>query len=227
MESKQIANGILRAIAVTLGVGLLLMFLYAIRSVLLHILIGAAISLMGRPLILFMTQKFKFKNNLAVVITLIFFILILVGIITLFVPLLLEQVYAIAKIDVNKIKDHLQRIALEFSVYFDLESVSLTEILTTTEVTKFLSFSWIPSFLNSVFGSLGNFLISLFSVLFITFFALKDSNLLEKSLLVFAKHEDENKFMNAFNKIKALLSRYFLGLLIPVSYTHLPSPRDA
>ena len=54
-------------------------------------------------------------------------------------------------------------------------------------------------------------------MLFIAFFFLKDSFLLERSLLVFATKGEENRFMSMFNKIKELLSRYFVGLLLQIT----------
>ncbi len=216
MDSKAISNGILKALSIIFGVVLLLYFLYEIRSVLLYIILGAGISLMGRPLMLFLTNKLKMRNSFAVIICLVIFLLILTGIITLFVPIVLEQIQILGQIDIKKIGVELTRIGEEFSAYFHIEKFSLIDVLKKTDISKYLSLNWIPDLLNGILSGFGGFMIGLFSVIFIAFFALKDSKLLENSLLVFAKNENENKFMNAFNKIKELLSRYFLGLLLQV-----------
>jgi len=216
MDSKAISNGILRAISIIFGVALLLYFLYEIRSVLLYIILGAGISLMGRPLMLFLTNRLKMRISFAVIICLIIFLLILTGIITLFVPIIIEQVHILSQVDLQKIGVELTRIINEFSAFFHLEKFNLNDVLKKTDVSKYLSLNWIPNLLNGVLSGFGGFMIGLFSVIFIAFFALKDSKLLENSLLVFAKNENENKFMNAFSKIKELLSRYFLGLLLQV-----------
>ena len=211
MDSKAISNGILRAISIIFGVALLLYFLYEIRSVLLYIILGAGISLMGRPLMLFLTNRLKMRISFAVIICLIIFLLILTGIITLFVPIIIEQVHILSQVDLQKIGVELTRIINEFSAFFHLEKFNLNDVLKKTDVSKYLSLNWIPNLLNGILSGFGGFMIGLFSVIFIAFFALKDSKLLENSLLVFAKNENENKFMNAFSKIKELLSRYFLG----------------
>ena len=49
MNSKIIANGILRALAIIVGVALLVYFLYKIQSVIVYIAIAAVISLIGLP----------------------------------------------------------------------------------------------------------------------------------------------------------------------------------
>ena len=49
MDSKTITNGILKALGVIIGIGLLLFFLYKIQAVIVYIAIAAVVSLIGRP----------------------------------------------------------------------------------------------------------------------------------------------------------------------------------
>jgi len=216
MNSRAISNGILRAISIILGVVLLLYFLFLIRSVLLYILLGAIISLIGRPLMFFFTSKLKLKTGLAVGICLIIFLLFFMLVIALFLPILAEQYQNISEINLKKLEVDIDRLINEFTVYFNIERLYVRDLLNQVDFIKYLDVKRLPEFLGGIFGSLGNFMIGIFSVVFIAFFALKDSRLLEKSLLVFAKKQDENKFTNAFSKIKELLSRYFVGLLVQV-----------
>ncbi len=216
MNSKTIAYGILRAVAIIVGTLGLLWFLYKIQSVLIYIAFAAVISLMGRPLVSFLKRKLKFKNTLAVVFTLFITISLFLSIFTLFVPIVVEQGQLIGEIDVNSIGDDLDRLNQEVSDYFNIEKLSLIELVKKTDLMQFFDLKAVPNMINSFLSGFGSVLIGLFSVLFISFFLLKDSLLLENSLLVFAKKEDENKFMGAFTKIKDLLSRYFVGLLLQV-----------
>ena len=71
MTSKDITKGILRAIAYTLGVSLLLLFIFKIQAIILYIIIAAVISLIGLPIVTFLKNKFKFNNTIAVVVTMI------------------------------------------------------------------------------------------------------------------------------------------------------------
>ena len=214
--SKAISNGILRAVSIILGVILLLYFLYLVRSVLLYILIGAVISLVGRPLMLFLTNKLKMRSSLAVGVCLFVFLLFFAGTIGLFVPVLAEQYQNVSEIDISKLEQDVDRLIGEFTEYFKIEKLNVRDLVNQIDFIKYIDGKRIPEVLGSVFGGFGSFMIGLFSVIFIAFFTLKDSKLLEKSLLAFAKTEDENKFLNAFTKIKQLLSRYFVGLLFQV-----------
>ncbi len=216
MNSKTIAYGILRAVAVLIGIILLLWFLYKIQSVLVYIAFASVISLMGRPLVLFLKRKLKFNNTLAVVATLFIVIGLFLSIFTLFVPIISEQGQLIGEININQLSDDLDRLNQEVSNYFKVKKLNLVELIKQTDLMQFFDLKTIPNMINSFLSGFGAVLIGLFSVLFISFFLLKDSQLLENSLLIFAKKEDENRFMTAFNKIKDLLSRYFVGLLLQI-----------
>ena len=105
MNSKIIANGILRAIAIILGILLLLYFLFKIQSVIVYIAIAAVISLVGRPIVLFLRRKLKFNNTIAVVITMVLFLGLLTGIIWMFIPLIVEQGQNLSLLDIDSLQN--------------------------------------------------------------------------------------------------------------------------
>ncbi|WP_378175325.1 AI-2E family transporter [Aquimarina sp. SS2-1] len=216
MNSKTIAYGILRAIAVIVGIVALLWFLYKIQSILLYITFAAVISLMGRPLVLFLKRRLRFNNTLAVVFALFITIGLFLSLFLLFVPIITEQGQLIGNIDINEVGDDLDRLNQEISDYFNVEKLNFVELIKQTDLREFLDLKTIPNAINAFLSGFGAVMVGVFSVLFISFFLLKDSRLLVNSMLVFAKKEDETRFMRAFNKIKDLLSRYFVGLLLQV-----------
>src|SRR5690606_38752256 len=59
-----------------------------------------------------------------------------------------------------------------------------------------------------------NFSVGFFSVLFISFFFLKDSKLLQRGLMTFVPQTKEGKLAKTIDKINDMLSRYFSGLLL-------------
>ena len=91
MKSNVITNGILKALAILAGFLLLIFFLYKIQSVIIYIAIAAVISLIGRPIIGFLKQKLKLPNTLAVVTTMVLFLGIFSGLISMFIPLIIKQ----------------------------------------------------------------------------------------------------------------------------------------
>ena len=217
MNSKTIAFGVLRAVGIIVGIIGVLWVLFTIRSVLAYILFAAVISLMGRRLVLFLKRKLKLGNTFAVLLTLIMTIALFLGVFSLFIPIIIKQSQYISAIDVNDLHLEMERLNVEISDYLNVERLSLLEVLKRTDIMTYFDFKAIPNLINGFLNGFGSLLIGLFSVLFIAFFFLKDSFLLERSLLVFATKGDESKFMGMFNKIKELLSRYFVGLLLQIT----------
>ena len=54
-------------------------------------------------------------------------------------------------------------------------------------------------------------------MMFISFFLLKDSRILENTILLLVNDKNQEKLEKSLEKIKNLLSRYFLGLLLQIS----------
>ena len=216
MNSNTITNGILKAIAILAGIAVLFIFLYKIRSVLGYIAIAGVISLIGRPIVLFLRRKLKFKKTLAAIITIVFIILIIVGIISLLVPLLVKQGHNLSLLDIEALQANVKSLYNEVLDYFSLKGIHLEQSLKNSDVVSWLDFKAIPNFLNSLVGFIGNFGIGLFSVIFIAFFFLKDSRLFEESIMTLVPDEKEIRLKKSIIKIKDLLSRYFLGLLFQI-----------
>ncbi|UZO82691.1 AI-2E family transporter [Aquimarina sp. ERC-38] len=217
MRSKTIANGIVRAVFILAFTCLFFVFLYTIQSILIYILIAIIISLIGRPLVIFFRKYLKLNTGIAVIITLLLISAIFSGIFLLFIPILSEQGQLLSEVNLIDLNTNLNKLNSQISEYFHIEEVNLVDIIKESNISNFLNLKSLPTAVNSLFSGFGSLLIGLFSVLFIAFFLLKDSKLLEKSLLVFAKKkEHETKFRHALETIKELLSRYFLGLLLQV-----------
>jgi predicted PurR-regulated permease PerM len=216
MNAKTIANGILRAIAIIAGIVLLGYFLYKIQPVLVYLAIAVVISLIGRPVVLFLRRKLKFKNMIAVVVTMFLMIGVIVGLISMFIPLIIQQGQNLSLLNVNEMQDNLLNLYKQAVDYFAINHIDIEESFKNLDIMSWLNLSAIPNFLNSLMGAIGNFGVGLFSVIFISFFFLKDSKLFENSLMVFIADEKEAKLKKSINKIKDLLSRYFIGLLIQI-----------
>tara|TARA_R110002167_G_scaffold187802_2_gene389147 strand:- start:1341 stop:2429 length:1089 start_codon:yes stop_codon:yes gene_type:complete len=216
MTSKTISQGILRAIGIVLGIALLLYFLYVIRSVLAYLTIAAVISLIGRPIVLFLRKRLKFNNTVAVIFTMILLFGVLVGIIALFIPLLVQQGQNLSLLNIDALQGNVEYLYREVTGYFGLSAQEIEEGIKNSKIFANLNFGYIPQFLNSLVGLLGTLSIGLFSVLFIAFFFLKDSKLFEDALLVLVPDNKENRMKKSISTINDLLSRYFIGLMVQI-----------
>ncbi|WP_420322265.1 AI-2E family transporter [Flagellimonas sp.] len=218
MNSKIIANGILRAVAIITAVVLLGYFLFKIQSVLAYLAIAAVIALLGRPIVLFLRRKLKFPNTLAVIVTMVFMLAIFMGILSLFIPLISEQSKNLSLLDIEALKADVNTLYLQILEYFGASTDRVNDLIQDTHLEKNvlegLDLGFIPNVLNSFVNTLSNFSIGLFSVLFISFFFLKDSKLFQNGMLVFVPDNKESNLVKSVDKINGLLSRYFAGILL-------------
>ena len=215
--AKAITLGILRALAVMIGVILLLWFLFEIQALILYIGLALVLSLIGRPVVLFLRRRLRLGNTFASIITLLLMIGTFSLLLSIFVPIIIEQGKHISQIDFDQVKSDLNELNVQASDYLGVDHFQLVEAVKRTTYVQNLDIEIIPSFIDIFFGNIASTIIGIFSVLFISFFLLKDEYLIARTVLAFAKSGDEDKFKRILIKIKELLSRYFIGLLLQIS----------
>jgi len=217
VTSRTIANGILRALGITVACCLLLLFLYKIQTVILYLFIALIVSMIASPIINFLERKCKFRHTLAVVTTLVFFILLLVGFIMMFVPLIISQSDNLSLLDTVQLEKDVTNMINQINTYLSGYNINTQKLIKEANLTSKLDFNFIPNFVNSLIGILSGFGIGLASVIFITFFFLKDRNMFVKAAKKILPDAHEEKILNSFHKINHLLSRYFIGLIIQMT----------
>ncbi|WP_457618797.1 AI-2E family transporter [Lutibacter sp.] len=215
MDSKTITNGILKAVAIIIGISLLLYFLFSVQSILVYIAISAVISLIARPIIRFLKRKLKLPNTVAVITTMLLFLGLLTGLISMFIPLIIKQGQNLSLLNIDQLQSNIQNILNQLNDYFLLHNIDILNELKNADLFKNLTV--IPNLLNSVIGMVGNLSIGLFSVLFISFFFMKDTHLLENSIYTMVSDKSESKLKKSITSIKNLLSRYFVGLVFQIT----------
>lgn len=215
MNTKIISNGILRALCIVIGIACFLFFLYKIQSVIIYVIIAGILSLITRPITLFLRRRLKFPNTLSVVTTMLFMLTLVAGLIGMFIPLITEQGENLSLLQVEGLQQNIQRIFSQINVYFSSKGI---DVLSELKNIDFLSqFREIPNFLNAIVGTVGSFSVGLFSVLFISFFLMKDRKILKKGLLLFIPKKTKARFTTSLETINNLLSRYFIGLIFQIS----------
>ncbi|WP_338410448.1 AI-2E family transporter [uncultured Flavobacterium sp.] len=214
MTSKILANGILRAVGILVLIGLTLFVLYKISTVLVYLIVSVILILIASPLVNFLKTKLKFKNTAAVVATLSIFILLIAGFVLLFTPLIIDQVDKLSLLDINSLKNNYTLVSNQLSDYLAQYNISYTNIFNSSTLLNGIDFKIIPSVINGLINVLGNFSIGFVSVLFITFFILKEKELYFESFKVLLPASKKEKIIISIKKSRALLSRYFLGLML-------------
>lgn len=119
-----------------------------------------------------------------------------------------ENITLLIKIDGTELNKEAKTEEEERSTFFEQAKTNLYE---------FLNPSVIPQLFKSVVGTLGNFLIGLMSVLFISFFFLKEQGLFNTILTGIVPDKHEKKVFQAINESSTMLIRYFIGVLVQVT----------
>src|SRR5690606_23346934 len=150
MQTKTIANGILRAVAILVGVSLLAYFLFQIRSVLAYLIIAAVVALLGRPLVRFLRGRLRFPNTLAVVVSMGLMISLFLGILALFIPLITEQGKNLSLLDLENLKRDINTLYSQIMAYLGANDTGVVneifkEAHIEDSVFKNLDFGFIPN----------------------------------------------------------------------------------
>jgi predicted PurR-regulated permease PerM len=214
ISSKIIAYGILKAIGVLVLITISLYFLYLIQSVLIYLLVAFILTLIGNPILNFFKRKLKFNHVLATVATLTVFVSIIVGFIMLFVPLLLSQSENLSLLNTTEIEKDVLKLIEQITQFLTSHNIDSKKIFKEINLTSKINFSFISDFFNAFIGTISSFSIGLASVLFITFFFLKDRLMFIACAKKLIPDSHEDQILNSFEKINHLLSRYFIGLLL-------------
>lgn len=215
MTAKTLSNGLLRTLAIIVGVLGLIWFFVQIQTIIVYIVVSAVLSLISRPLVTFLTRKLKLKDTIAAIISMLVYILFIVIIINAFAPLISKQSQNIALLNSDAFKDNVERMSSEINTYLLTKNIDILE--KTKNLDLIPSIKNIPNALNVILASIGSFSMGLFSVLFITFFFMSDSKILSRGTFAFVPKRHFIHAARSLEIIKDLLSRYFIGLIIQIS----------
>lgn len=214
ITSKTIANGILKAIGILILIAVGLYFLYQIQSVIIYLVIAFILTLIGNPILDFFKRKLRFNHIFATITTLIIFFLIMAGVIMLFIPLILAQGESLSLLNTADIEKNILRLINQIAAFLENHNIDSKKMLRESNISSKINFSFVPNFINMILGTISSFGVGLASVLFITFFFLKDRLLFIVNTKKLIPDAQEDKILNSLAKINHLLSRYFIGLLL-------------
>ena len=195
------------------------------RSVLVYILLAVVVSLIGKPLMTLL-QKITIKGRKApdwilAAFTIILLMVIFPAVITMIVPVVSGFVQ---NISLTNIEDAARRVAIPLadfntfliSTFPKLGSDFRIEVVAVQELHKLFA----PSAFSSMIGSAASFVtdlgIGIFSVVFISFFFIKDDGLFTSMVAALVPDKHESNAAQAIADIGNLLSRYFIGVLIEI-----------
>ncbi|NTW23566.1 MAG: AI-2E family transporter, partial [Lentimicrobium sp.] len=179
----------------------------------------------GRPLVDILDnlkiRRFRIPHVLSSLLTLILMIVVFVSFFSLFAPMITQQAKVIAAIDPQAVAKAFSQPLAAFDYMLQdlailqpgqgLKDALLERLHSVISVANFSSaFNYLISFT-------GSFFMAVFSILFISFFFLKDERLLYDFFLLLIPEKHNPAAIRIISQSKNLLTRYFLGLCIEIA----------
>ena len=225
-NTERYTDKLAKYILVAAGVAIISVICWYFRSVITYILAAVVVSLVAKPLVGLM-QKVRIKGKkapdwLLAAMTLILVIGILLTIITGIVPIVSSIVKGISLANIENTAKSVAIPLSEFNEFLrtrfpDLGSGFRIEVALIQELQKMLDPSVFSSFIGSAASFITSFGIGLFSVVFISFFFIKDDGLFTKIVCALVPDKHEETTEKAISDIGYLLSRYFIGVLLEIA----------
>jgi predicted PurR-regulated permease PerM len=216
-------NQLVRYIIIGFIVALVAFLVWYFSSIVAYILISAVLSLMGKPIVDFITsiriRSWSPPRFVGAIIALIAIWILFIAFFMVMIPLVIAQFNELGSINVqslvasfaepiNAIQQFIQHYLPAIAQGFVLQDFLIDKI------SGFFTASMITNAFSSTANLLINLGIALFSISFITFFFLKDDTLFFKSVILLFPEKYEMQITRALVSINKLLRRYFLGIVI-------------
>ena len=217
MFSGFVPNSLLKSIFYLISLILIVYIIYELKIIVGYVIIASILTLLARPVVKLLTSKLKFGSTLASIVAISFILIVISGVISLLIPLVLEQGKNLSLLNVNAFQDKINTLYIEFNGYLNKFNIDLNQSLVDIEGLTKNSVEAIPVLLNSVGSILGSITLGILSVIFITFFLLKDGEYFEKLFTQLFPTKMKKRIEKSLIEIKVLLSRYFLGLLFQIT----------
>jgi len=218
-ELQPLTKAIIQLLLIAIG----LYALFLIKSLIIYAIIGLYISVLGRP-IAGAIRKIpnigkRLSNSIVSGLTLTVLTGVFVGLGSWFLPVLFEEFSFLNRIGYGDLLRTLEteweqfdRLLQSFGIDSTTEFAELNQSL-----QNFASVDAISGALGSVIGSVGTVLIGTFSILFISFFLLKEQDLAHRFIDTVTPEKYHNKVDIMTPEIKRIVTRYSFGILFQIT----------
>ena len=218
-------NKYTRIAIITIFSILLALSLWYFSGLVIYMIISLVLSLIGMPLVKKLRKIVIFRKrlpvSLAAGITLITELAILISIILIFIPIVKNQADIIDNIDNTRVSNGLLKAVKntdkKLIEYGFIDPAEPLEEIIEKQIDKVVNIATFSSLIKSALSLTGNFFMGLFTILFMTFFFLRDENLFPNAILLLTPQKDYKKVRAILLKTKKLLGRYFVGLIIEIT----------
>ena len=226
METEErYTDKLAKYILATAGLAIVLALCWLFRSILAYILIAVVVSLIAKPLMVFL-QKIRIKGKkapdwLLAAFSIIIVLGVLVSFITSVIPILSGIVKEISVANIETAAKGIAAPLSELNIFLrnmfpQLGEEFRLEVTILNELQNVINVSMLSSVIGSAASILTSLAVGLFSVVFIGFFFIKDDGLFTEIVCALVPDRHEKTTEKAISDIGHLLSRYFIGVIIEI-----------
>lgn len=208
------------------GVVLLIFLIYLAWSIVKYILIAIVFTIILNPLMRLLDRVKIFKRplhkNIKALVGILTLFVVFGGVITLFAPRVLSEFKYISNIKLEDINESLayplqmiDEFVFKYNLSTDPEFNSKTYV--EKELVDLVGAGRVTRVFSNLAEGIGNIFIALFSIVFITFFFLRERDLVSEAVISITPDDMIPQVKNVMRKTRNSLSRYFIGVLIQVT----------
>jgi len=215
------------ALAIT-GILFAIFLMWYFSTITGYIVAAAVLSMIVSPITEWLSARkirrtgkyYLFPRWLATLITLTLVMAVFFGILFLLVPIISKEVKTISQIDPAQLSGYSNEMwnavgnFIQQNGWLEINDIE-TEII--EKLKSWISLDNVSTAFSGVLSFITSFAMAIFSIFFISFFFLKDKPVFKEILLSVFPKQNQHKITNVVSKIKALLSRYFIGLVLQVT----------
>lgn len=195
--------------------------IYFFPDIFVYFAIAIILSMLGRPLCeslkKFHIKRFYLGDAVSAVLTMIAMFVIVSLIVFLIIPLINREISILSNIDTNAIVDYFEKPIskiYDFLIQYNIIRPE-EDILKMTEEKLYALVNWnnFSSIISSVISKASSIIVGLFSTIFLTFFLLKDQNIVHNILMAITPDNQTIRMNNILHDSRVMLTRYMFGLI--------------
>ena len=223
MEQERSIDRLARYVIVAATIAILALVCWYFKNVLVYIVAAFVVSLIGQP-VMRLLRKIRIKGKsapdwLLAIVTILVILGVLILVVTRLIPVMTRIVRDAAVLNsatasgnpLERVNDWIIGLFPGLGPDFNVINVLLDKLKEVADVSN------VTAVISSVTSFVSSVAVGLFSIVFISFFFVRDETLFRKIVCALVPDRMEGKVEKALGDIEGLLSRYFVGLLVEMT----------
>ena len=223
MEQERSIDRLARYLIIAATLAILAYLCWYFKSVLVYIIGAFVVSLIGQP-VMRLLRKIRIRgksapDGLLAILTIVLILGTLILVVTQVIPVVTGIVRDAAVLNsvtadgnpLDRVNDWIIGLFPGLGPDFNIITILMDKLREVTNLSN------VTSVISSVTSFVTSFVVGLFSIVFISFFFVRDETLFRKIVCTLVPDRMEGKMAKSLGEIEGLLSRYFVGLLVEMT----------